>query len=336
MNTTYGKLKIVGFISKNKKSLLERNDLTDHKKNSALKFVGIDNVYHVDNNQSIVDMIHPLVESLDEEEIKRVDAVILVTQTPFFFQPSTSALIHNLFNFNRNAIFFDINHGCSGYIYGLYVATTLLCYHGFRSVVLITADVMSRILNPSDSASRIIFSDAASLTLIENTKREKCLQFDFDFLSRTDMLYNIYHLSPFYSKTYFPDDFDINEYFNMNGIKVFEFAARDVSGFVINYLEKNKLNKEKIELFLFHQANKLIVDAVQRNVGIDPFKVYTASLRKYGNTSSSSIPLALIDYLSLNPVPRKFMMVGFGVGLSAGICYVEHDGDAKISVELVS
>lgn len=256
---------------------------------------------------------------------KEIDFIILATQSPDYILPTTACLLQHRLGIPTSAGAFDFNLGCSAYIYGLLLSKSLIITNAAKNILLITADTYSKYIHPMDKSTRTIFGDAAAATLIGGGGHEIG---DFDLGtdgSGKDML-----LIPA-GGTRLPqseetcveinDNGSIRTLNNlyMDGAEIFNFALRVVPNSVSRILKKHNLNMDEIDLFIFHQANKFMLDFLRKKMLIPENKFYI-NIEDIGNTVSSSIPIALKRAEQEVKLQKgdKILLCGFGVGLSWG------------------
>jgi len=226
-----------------------------------------------------------------------VEALIVVTQTPDFQIPHTSAVIHGKLGLPRTCACFDISLGCSGFVYGLSTIIAFMTANSLSKGVLITADPYSKVVDPADKNTALLFGDAASATLISDNPVLVPGAFTFGthgseydkLIVREDTLY-------------------------MNGRAVFNFAAKTVPGDIEKMAGRNGIDLSEIDRFLFHQGSKIIVETIAKKLGVPLSKVPYA-ICDFGNSCASTIPLLLIPEIA-DPSVKTIAISGFGVGLS--------------------
>lgn len=252
-----------------------------------------------------------------------VDLLIVCTQNPDYKIPHTSAILQDRLNLRTSSAAFDISLGCSGYIYSLAVCKSMIETLGFKNVLLFTADPYSKILDPEDPSTALLFSDAATATWLSNDA-DNCLgQFSFgtDGSGAESLMIRGGGVKfPFWSKG---KDFLLDKledpFLRMDGRKICKFMKRTVPQDVMNCLAKNRVSIDEIDYFVFHQASKYIIDSLRKQLNLDESKVVFQMMHS-GNTVSSSIPGALQTVLEKDEGRRKIVLSGFGVGLSWGSC----------------
>lgn len=249
--------------------------------------------------------------SLDIEEI---DYILFCTQTPDYFLPTTACIIQDRLGIPKNSGAIDFNQGCSGYVYGLGLAKSLIETEQARKVLLITGETYSKLLDEKDTTTRSIFGDGGTATLLEASSDNNS-EFIGPFVYGTDG--SRYQDLILQKGGFRKDKLVKSEKLFMHGGNIFSFTIKMVPNSIKDLLEKSKLQKEDIDLFIPHQANEYILRSIQNKVGIDDKKIYI-NMKKIGNTVSSSIPIAIKNASEdgLLNGKKTLMLIGFGVGLS--------------------
>jgi len=254
-----------------------------------------------------------------------VDLLVVCTQNPDYRLPHTSALLQDRLNLPNSVAAFDINLGCSGYIYCLAVCKSLIESLGFENVVLLTADPYSKILDPEDSSSAAVFGDAATATWLSNRADNAIGLFTFgtDGSRAGDLMIKGGGVKfPFFGPGSNPSREGLEDPFlRMNGKRLFRFIKKTVPNDVKKCLEKNRIRIDEIDYFIFHQASKYAVDSLREDLNLEESKVVCDMLHS-GNTISSSIPWVLQTVLEKEGPGKKIILSGFGVGLSWGSCLI--------------
>lgn len=238
-----------------------------------------------------------------------VDCVVVCTQNPDKHGiPHTSAIVHGKLGLREGCATFDISLGCSGYVYGLSVVISFMVANDLNCGLLFTADPYSKILDPEDKNTVLLFGDAASVTLLapDDGSGPAWKPSGFRFLSRGRDGGALENGSG---------------RLTMNGRAVFNFSATVVPGEVKAVLKDAGLTAADVDFFIFHQGSKYIMDTLKRRLDLPGEKV-PLRLFDHGNTVSTSIPLILEDYCGRNEV-RRMVLSGFGVGLSVASCLLE-------------
>jgi 3-oxoacyl-[acyl-carrier-protein] synthase III len=255
---------------------------------------------------------------------EEIDFVIFCTQSPDYFLPTSACLIQKRLGLSIRCGAFDFNLGCSGYIYGLALAQGLIESGAASRVLLLTAETYSRYLHPQDRSVRAIFGDAASATLIgsvdlpaQSNPLIGPFVFGTDGNGAESLIVKAGAARCCDSDSVSADHSFPDQYLYMDGPAIFSFTLKVVPTMVNDLLAKSGFAKEEIGLFVFHQANKFILDALCKQSKIDPAR-FVIGLADKGNTVSCTIPIALADTFGNTAIPpaNPIMLVGFGVGLS--------------------
>ncbi len=258
---------------------------------------------------------------------KEIDAILVVTQTPEYKFPATACIIQDKLGIGTKALAFDINLGCSGYVYGLISAYSFIKSGQFRRILLIAGDLTQSTASPNDSSTYPLFGDAYSATIVErNEYQDDIITFDYgtDGSGKDDLITYIggarYRDEEEYRRA---DGYTIYKdakypnYVYMNGGQIFEFCVRVVPEMLSNLLQNSSHTVNTIDYFFLHQANSFILKHLCTKLNLPEEKV-PLSIEKFGNTSSASIPLTLCDKLGGDSSERKLLsaLLGFGVGYS--------------------
>ncbi len=241
-----------------------------------------------------------------------VDVFICVTQSPDQPLPSLSCAMHGRLGLSPSALCFDINSGCSGFVYGLYVAASTLSglSRPKARAILCCGDLSSRFADPEDKAVKPVFSDAVSAIALEVGENQEEITGLFH-LQSDGTGFDAIKVSP-------PDPF-----MRMQGIDVFNYSMKYVPANVKELCRWAGLSFDDLDMAVFHQANKLINESIRKKIGLAPEKV-PYSLYEYGNTGSATIPLTLgMAYSSENAHSGKILISGFGVGFSVASAIIE-------------
>lgn len=290
--------------------------------------VGVTSRHLAADNETAGDLAEKAARRLFEEygiSPSEIDFLLLCTQSPDYFLPSTACLLQHRLGIPVTSGAFDYNLGCSGCIYGLAVAKGLVSAGIARNVLLLTAETYSKYLHPSDKSNRSIFGDGAAACLISTDGFVEI----GDFVCGTDgsgaenLIVKTGASKQRKPTGIFKEDEEghtwYDDYLYMNGGAIFNFTLETVPVLVRQLLDKSGFQKEEIDYFIFHQANKFMLNTI-RKVCVLPKEKFYVSLENTGNTVSSTVLIGLKDCL-LNGTIKAGMQVvvaGFGVGLSWG------------------
>lgn len=292
--------------------------------------VGVNARHLAAPDETAGDMAEKAARKLFEEYSVRpseIDFLLLCTQSPDYFLPSTACLLQHRLGMPTSCGAFDYDLGCSGCIYGLAVAKGLITAGIARNVLLLTAETYNKYLHPSDKSNRSIFGDGAAACLVSTDGFAEIGEFVFGTDgSGADHLIVKTGASRQKEKTgqFVQDDEGhtwYDDYLYMNGGAIFNFTLEAVPALVSQLLEKNKLQKDEIDYYIFHQANKFMLNTIRKVCALPKDKFYI-NLEETGNTVSSTVLMGLKDCLDKGMVKggMRVMITGFGVGLSWGGC----------------
>lgn len=292
------------------------------------KAIGLNQRHVVEGNVTSLDLCleasKKLFEGLDFDK-SQIDGVIFVTQTPDHFQPSNAAIIHGKLGLSTEAASFDVSLGCSGFVYGLWLAHMMIASGSCKNILLLAGDTLSRCVNKRDRATAPLFGDAGTATLVQSA-----VDTDSFFSLHTDGS-GYQHIVqpaggfrlPFSdAKTQevideegnFHSDADIQ----MNGGEVFNFSIKTEPKAITDILSYSNTCLDEVDFVFFHQANQYIISNIIRRLKIPKEKAPSDIVSIYGNQSSASIPCSINHSLKgkLLESPLKVVLSGFGVGLS--------------------
>jgi 3-oxoacyl-[acyl-carrier-protein] synthase III len=257
---------------------------------------------------------------------RKVDFLLLCTQSPDYFLPTTACLLQDRLGLPVTCGALDFNLGCSGFVYGLSLAKGLIESHQASAVLLLTAETYSKFMHPLDKSVQPIFGDGAAATLIVETPEtgigELVLGTDgrgwSNLIVPTGGTRNPTVVDAAAEADSQGSCRTVNNLY-MNGPEIFAFTLQAVPSVVERLLAKARLTANQIDVFVFHQANKYMLEHLRKKLGIAPEK-FVISMSHCGNTVSSTIPIALRDAEAngLLKSGSKVMVVGFGVGYSWG------------------
>lgn len=296
--------------------------------------VGIDSRHISAKNETAGDMAEKAARNLFDEwniESQNINFVILCTQSPDYFLPTTACILQHRLNIPTNAGALDYNLGCSGFVYGLALAKGLIVSGVAKNVLLLTAETYTKHIHPTDKGNRTIFGDAATASLISSDGIAVIGNFSLgtDGRGAENLIVKTGGLR--YPKAMGEMRLDesgsqfSSDHLYMNGAEIFSFTQENVPLLVEETLVKNGYKKSDIDLFVFHQANKYMLGFLRKKMKIDEDKFYYC-LSRFGNTVSSTIPIALKEAMLDNSIKtgNKVLIAGFGVGYSWGGVTLEY------------
>jgi 3-oxoacyl-[acyl-carrier-protein] synthase-3 len=290
--------------------------------------IGILERHIADVNETSTDMAVSAAENLIKEyniDRESIDFVMLCTQSPDYFLPASACYIQNRLGLRSDTGALDFNQGCSGYIYGLSLARGLISAGISKNILFITSETYSKFIHPRDKSNRTIFGDAAAATLISGSGFAEIMDFTLGTDGRGAK--NLIVKTGGMRNRELKQDLEFDEDGNplssdnlfMNGTEIFNFTLETVPVLVARTLAANKMKQEDINLFVFHQANKYMLEFLRKKLKIEPERFYYY-MEKVGNTVSSTIPIALKAAIESGRIAgsQNILIAGFGVGYSWG------------------
>jgi len=254
---------------------------------------------------------------------EEIDCLIFVSQTPDYILPATSCVLQERLKLPTGTYALDISLGCSGWVYGLSVISSLISGGTMKKGILLAGDTTTVTKSPKDRSTYPLFGDAGTATAVEFDKDSEDIMFNFgtdgkgyDAIIIPDggfrSFFNIRSLEEFETE---PGISRNKLQSILKGPEVFTFGISKAPKSVNAILEHYEIEKEDIDYFIFHQANLMMNEKIRTKLKIEPYKV-PYSLREFGNTSSASIPLTIVTQIRNEINHKKILACAFGVGLS--------------------
>ena len=266
---------------------------------------------------------------IDKSEI---DVLLFVSQTPDYRMPATSIVLQGRLGLPKTTAAFDISLGCSGFVYALSTAYAYAQQQGINKVLLLDGETRSKVYHPKDRKTGFIFGDAGIAAIIE---KDQNVGTSFFSLNSDGLLFDLIKIdaggyrqpsTPQTLKEKVVDKYGnirTDEHGHMNGADVFNFVLREIPRNIKQTLTFAKTSLENFDYYVFHQANKFMNDYLVKKLKLDKNKV-PATISKYGNTSSVSIPSTIVDQLvGKTQGKKKLLLCGFGVGMSWATACIE-------------
>ncbi|MEO8523720.1 MAG: ketoacyl-ACP synthase III [Caldimonas sp.] len=254
-----------------------------------------------------------------------ITGLIFVTQSPDYFLPSTSCMLHQWLGLDDGCAAFDMGLGCSGYPYGLYLAAAMLRAGGQQRILMLHGETPSRFVGPTDQATKLLFGDAGSATALETSPHGTghfCLHTD-----GTGHAGLIIRGGAFRDRE--PSDpRDLS--LRMDGAGIFNFTIKRVPPLIQEALALSGLTVDAVDAFLFHQSNRFIMRHLMKKAGLPEARV-PMTIENMGNCGGPSVAVTMTQLL---PAQRErdltLMLLGYGVGLSWGAAVVRLEPDAPL------
>lgn len=274
------------------------------------------------------DAAEKLLESLSWQR-DEVDALIVMTQSPDYLAPATAIILQDRLGLSNSTIAFDVNLGCSAYPFGLHLLGSMLSAGGIKKGLLLVGDRGASVNDP-------IFSDAGTATALEFSEGAAPMHFDLnsDGSGHKAIILPVGgHREPVGMQHLIPYREDENDHWRrpvdliLDGVAVLSFSTQRVPPAVEKLLEYAGVDKESVDYFIFHQANRMINETVRKKLKLPEEKV-PSTLRDFGNTSGASLPVTMTVRINkeLEAGRNLVLLSGFGIGLSWGTCLVDIEG----------
>ena len=281
-------------------------------------------------DEKVSDLAAAAGERLFEEhgiDRSSIDFLLLCTECPDYFLPATACIVQNRLGLRKDAGALDYNLGCSGFVYGLALAKGLVLGGVVRRVLLITAETITRTIHPQDKSTRTLFGDAAAATLVE-ASAERGIG---EFVLGTDGSGAERLIIPAgaWARPSSPEtrvetknkwgNVRTPESLYMDGPEILKFSMEVAPGCMNDTLERNGTSLGGLRLVVLHQASHMMLVKLRELLSI-PEEKFVFNIEKYGNTVSSTIPIALYDSMKSGRLGKgdSVLVMGFGVGLSWG------------------
>lgn len=265
---------------------------------------------------------------------KEIEALVFVTQTPDYILPATSCLLQEKLGLSDSCYTLDISLGCSGWVYALSVISALMQNGTIKKGILLAGDTITKFCSPEDKSTYPLFGDAGTATALEYTDGCEGLKFVFNTDGagyETIIISEGAYRNPVTEESLREKDCGENKLrrgidLQLDGMNVFSFGITKAPKSVRQLCEHFDIDKEKVDVFTFHQANMMMNEMIRKKLKLQEEKV-PYSMDDFGNTSCASIPLTLVSREAdrLRTEKLSHIACGFGVGLSWGSVYFETD-----------
>lgn len=339
-------LGVVGCISKNKiLNLQDLNELFDNKPENVIKATGFVSKSIAEKNVCAIDMSIAAAKHLIKNkniDVNKIGALINVSFTQEYLMPGDATKAQIELGLNNNIIAFDIDMACSGYIYGFYLASVLANLHN-KYVLLLNGDTQSKFTSRKDKSTLPVMADAGTATLFgpsTNSNDEAIFSF-YSNGNKQNSLYiphgrarNPLNESSLKYSEVSPGSFSRPIDIFMDGFEIYKFVATEVSSFINEFLIVNQIKEPEIHRLAFHQANIYMIKQLTKKLNIQINKLIISG-DEFGNTSSSSVPLAISSHYKKNTLLDKsenLLISGFGAGLSIGVGFINISNDSYFDI----
>ena len=334
-------VRIAGLSACVPKKTLSNHDYTwikQKERDQVIQMIGVETRHVAEPGQTTSDLCFQAAEQLLDQlgwERSEINLLVFVSQSRDYIIPSTSAILQDRLKLPKTCMAIDINLGCSGYVYGLSVISSLMSTTQIQKGLLLVGDLSNVTSNYRDKSTYPLFGDAGTATTMELKPGYPSMQFNLQtdgsgfkaIMIEDGGVRNIPGRSSFTTKKYGEGIYHNRMQISLDGIEVFNFSLREVVPNIKTTLKHFDRQLDEFDFLVFHQANRLINETIRKMLKVDPAKV-PYSLHDFGNTSCSSVPLTMISQMreALQSRPQKLLLSAFGIGLSWGTALIETDG----------
>jgi 3-oxoacyl-[acyl-carrier-protein] synthase-3 len=322
-------------VPKNEVSTMDYEWISEKERQGLIKLTGVEKRRMAKKGIATSDLCMIAADKLLDElkwDRNEIQILIFVSQSHDYPIPATAIILQDRMKLSTTCLAFDINMGCSGYVYGMAAIVSMMTSCNLKKGLLLVGDISTAHISYQDKSAYPLFGDAGTATAIELDSGAKPMFFNmqsdgsgFDSIIIPDGgMRNQISIESFEPKTISEGIIRHNVQLALDGIKIFNFALKEVVPNIQALLSEYLINIEDIEYFIFHQANLLINESIRKKLRI-PKEKAPITIDKFGNTSSASIPLTMVSELRniLIKGNHKMLLSGFGVGLSWGSLLIE-------------
>ena len=307
----------------------------------TIESTGVRSTYHSVGKQTASDLAYIAAKNLLESkgiEPSEIGILIYICAHHDYIAPATAFVLQKQLGISEDSMVFDINLGCSGFVYGLQVGASLLKNSVAEKALILLGDSSSRVVSPKDT-SRLLFGDSGAALLLQKTMNDSDVM-TFGLKSDGTRYNEIYvpaggfrHMNGSHELRMEEDGRERSDYHShMNGTNVFVFSVTDVPALVREFMKDNGLSFDEVDNLFMHQPNLFIIKNLLKKLKLSEEKA-PMTIDKYGNTSAVSIPITMCDvYGNKNDGKKKVVMLGFGIGLSWGVSYADVDTEDILPV----
>ena len=321
-------------VSKN----MDYDLLTDQEKKLLIKTIGVEERRIVgDSGITTADLCQASAEKLMDElgwSEDSVDLLVFVSQSPDYYLPASSIILQHRLGLPSSCMAFDVGLGCSGFVYGLSIVSSMIQSMGLGRALLLAGDVSSVTSNYQDKSTYPLFGDAGTACALEFDEKAEDMTFHMSSDGSGEEAIKIPHggIKHRVSKS----SFELSNYgqginrtpldLQLDGLKVFNFSITRVPTSLKELMAHVGANPQDVDGLIMHQANKLMNETIRRKLKVSREHTFY-SITNYGNTSSASIPLTIVDQCrdALKQSKWRLLLAGFGVGLSWASAWVSFD-----------
>ncbi|MHC5200767.1 beta-ketoacyl-ACP synthase III [Myroides sp. LJL119] len=309
---------IGGYVPSNKRTNSDLEKITDTTDQWIQKRTGIKERRILDKKLATSDMaveaINNMVQAYNKD-LKSIDALIIATSTPDMPMPSTANIVCQKLDL-QGPWAFDINAACSGFLYALDLAASLIESKRYKNIVVVGADKISSYVDLHDRSTNILFGDGAGAVWLEPNQDSGIIDALLISNGLGQEFLNIQAGGSLYPSSEIQEH-QMNPFIQQDGKVVFKQAVTNMAHACNTILQKNNISIDQVDYLVPHQANKRIIDAVGNQIGIEPNKALT-NISHLGNTIAATIPLCLWEHKNQLKKGDTLLLTAFGAGFSWG------------------
>lgn len=289
-----------------------------------IESTGVQSTCRVLAKQTASDLCFMAAESVIEKlewDKESIDVLVFVSHAPDYKRPATACVLQGRLGLGKECMAFDVSMGCSGFVYGMTIIGSIMQNPNVKRGILLAGDMSSVATDPT-TTNNMLFGDCGAAIAIEKSDGAQ----DMHFLLKTDgcRYESLLAVGGGYRHRDNP-----NDYVYMDGNNVFSFSITDVVKTIKEFMSQNEIEAEDVDILALHQSNILIMKTIAKKCKIVPEKLPIV-IDRYGNTASSSIPLAIVDALGSRQAEKSVCRVvgcGYGLGLSWGVIDISLEKD---------
>lgn len=310
----------------------DESAFTQEEIKKFIDMVGVRTRYLADDSICCSDLCVAAAENILNKlnwERESIDALIFVTHTPDYQLPATACVIQDRLNLSDRCACFDVGLGCSGYCYGLWLSSMMLENGRFKRILLLVGETPARMSYESDRSVALLFGDAGSATALEAGDPDDTQEWYFA-LHSDGSRYVDFVVEAGGLRKRFSDDIK-EHYIRMDGANIFNFSLKRVPPLIKETMEFSKIPPEDIDYYIFHQANKFIINHLVKRLKVPVNKV-PMTIEQFGNVGGCSVPLTITQGGMNRPPDKslKLMLIGFGVGLSWASALIDLESETAL------
>ena len=283
---------------------------------------GIERLHEATIGETTADLCQRAAELIFEKEgidCSTIDGVVFVSQTFDYFNPATSCVLQGKLGLSKECVCFDISYGCSGYIYGIFQAASLIASGACNNVLVMAGDTNSKNQDKEDKSSVMVFGDAGSATIVGKGETDMAIHIMSNGYDYQTVLSDRFGFRKWPANT--RPDFITDA--AMQGDDVFSFIVSVGPRTIKSVLELVGWDKDDVDFYGLHQATKITVDFMRRKLKLAHPERAPFDIQNYGNTGPTTVPLVLTDYPNRaegidTSTWHKVILAAYGVGLSWG------------------